>query len=198
MFRQSGKTSNITKVPPHYGIYVNGSGKAGRKWYLITHYKLPGGGKNTNKQSKKLLQTNYDLEQIFCWSVDSTETWTQHWFQVFLHFTSPGLSCSRAALSRSLCAGVIIAELMDGTANTVRSSSRSALCIAAINIFLIALFSYPNFSCTNDILINQIQNWLIQQLEGLYLSLFSNTTPMSALSLKNSSELVNQRIIKTL
>lgn len=93
---------------------------------------------------------------------------------------------------------MIIAELMDVTANTVKSSSRSALCIAAVNIFFIALFSYPNFSCLNDILINQIQNWLIQQLEGLYLSLFSNTTQMSALSLKNSSELVNQRIIKIL
>lgn len=60
------------------------------------------------------------------------------------------------------------------------------------------LFSYPIFSIVNDILINQIQNWLIQQLEGLYLSLFSDTTQMSAPSLKNSSELVNQRIIKIL
>lgn len=54
------------------------------------------------------------------------------------------------------------------------------------------------FTIVNDILINKIQYWLIQQLEGLYLSLFSDTTQMSALSLKNSSELVNQRIIKIL
>lgn len=47
------------------------------------------------------------------------------------------------------------------------------------------------FTIVNDILINKIRYWLIQQLEGLYLSLFSDTTQMSALSLKNSSELVN-------
>ena len=140
----------------------------------------------------------YFYRQIFCWSAGNAETRTQHWFQGFLQFSALVLICGRASASWSLCAGVIIAELMDGTANIVKSSSRSALCIAAANIFFIALFSYPNFSCLNDILINQIQNWLIQQLEGLYLSLFSNTTQMSVLSLKNSSELVNQRIIKIL
>lgn len=95
---------------------------------------------------------------------------------------------------------MIIAKLLHVTANTVKSSSRSALCIAVVlNMYIFtALFSYPIFSIVNDILINQIQNWLIQQLEGLYLSLFSDTTQMSAPSLKNSSELVNQRIIKIL
>lgn len=177
--------------------YVNSSGKSDRIWDLITLYKHPDGEKNPQPR-EILLQKNCDLEQIFCWSVGNAETWTQHWFQVFLHLSALVLICSKVSASWSLCAGVIIAELMDVTANTVKSSSRSALCIAAVNIFFVALFSYPNFSCLNDILINQIQNWLIQQLEGLYLSLFSNTTQMSALSLKNSSELVNQRIIKIL
>lgn len=95
-----------------------------------------------------------------------------------------------------LCSGVIINELMDLTANIGKCSSRSALSIAVVNISY--CFSHPNFNCLNVILIKQIQNGLIQQLEGLYLSLFSNTTQVSALSLKNSSELVNQRIIKIL
>lgn len=95
-----------------------------------------------------------------------------------------------------LFSGVIINELMDVTANIGTSSSRSVLCIAVVNIF--NCFSHPNFNCLNVILIKQIQDGLIQQLEGLYLSLFSNTTQVSALSLKNSSELVNQRIIKIL
>lgn len=165
--------------------YVNNSG---RNWDLITL-------RINILMGKKMLWNTFTDKRwswaIFSWSVGNAETWVQHWFEIVLLSSALVLICSAP-----LCSGVIINELMDLTANIGKSSSRFALCIAVINIF--HCFSYPNLSCLNVILIKQIQNGLIQQLEGLHLSLFSNTTQVSALSLKNSSELVNQRIIKIL
>lgn len=165
--------------------YVNNSG---RNWDLITR-------RINILMGKKMLWNTFTDKRwswaIFSWSVGNAETWAQHWFEIVLLSSALVLICSAP-----LCSGVIINELMDLTANIGKSSSRFALCIAVINIFY--CFSYPNLSCLNAILIKQIQNGLIQQLEGLHLSLFSNTTQVSALSLKNSSELVNQRIIKIL
>lgn len=60
VLRQSGKTSNIIWVPPHYVTYVNSSG---RNWDLITLYgKYPYGEKK--KYCEILSQTNCDLKQF--------------------------------------------------------------------------------------------------------------------------------------
>lgn len=109
--------------------------QAREKLRLIKLYKYPDRRKK-KKYCEILSKTNHDLEQIFCWSVDNAETWTQAWFKVVLHFTALVLICSRVSASWSLSVLVIITKLVAVAANMGKSPSRSTLCIAAVlNIF---------------------------------------------------------------